>query len=303
MFKKITTALLSLAAVCGAIYPQIASAWGDGGHMMVASIAYSQLNPSAKAEVDRLLKISVAPKTTTKKTQDFVNAAHWADDVRGAQGYEFAPPLHFIDYPFAADDTPLPDDLPAKQNIVVALEQYVGDLTSPTATDAEKAVALRFVIHFVGDIHQPLHCESRISAKYPEGDRGGNDFMISTVGTDGKKHAVKLHSYWDSGIGSFPREGPQFAPPPLAAVNELALKIAERHPSDEQGWQTGGVHAYEQWAQESNDIAVKFAYKGLKEKQVPSKTYIAKATQVAEQRVAWAGYRLAALLNSIWPAS
>ena len=88
--------------------------WGAGGHMMVASIAFKRLNPTAKAQVKRLLSIPINPCVVTAKSPDFDNAGHWADDVRPKLGFEFAPNLHFIDFPFSADTTPVPTDLRPK---------------------------------------------------------------------------------------------------------------------------------------------------------------------------------------------
>src|SRR6185503_9976672 len=122
--------------------------WGAGGHMMVASIAFKRLNPTAKAQAKKLLAIPIAPSNVTRKSTDFVNAAHWPDDVKKLPGFEFSGDLHFIDLPFSTDGTTLPTDLPKRDNIVKALAHYVDVLK--TSTDQNKqAQALRFIIHFV----------------------------------------------------------------------------------------------------------------------------------------------------------
>jgi S1/P1 Nuclease len=167
--------------------------WGAGGHMMVAQIAFQRLNANAKAHVEKLLAIPIDPKDVTAESENFVDAAHWADDVKNLPDFEFSPDLHFIDYPFSADKTKLPTDLPKKDNIVKALTDYVNTLKTST-DENEQAEALRFIIHLVGDIHQPLHCATRVTKKHPEGDRGGNDFAIKLPGADGKLNKAKLHS-------------------------------------------------------------------------------------------------------------
>src|SRR5437879_2536022 len=99
--KSATSHKLVLNGI-GAIFPFLLAgsvsclAWGDGGHMMVAKIAQDRLNPKAKAEADRLLGISISPATTTAKTSDFVNASHWADDVRGV--FPQTADFHFVDH-------------------------------------------------------------------------------------------------------------------------------------------------------------------------------------------------------------
>src|SRR3954469_18768179 len=93
-------------------------AWGAGGHMMTAYIAFHRLNSKAKAEVKRLLAIPIDPANVTKQSPDFVNAAHWADDLRPFA--EFKPTLieHFADFPFSADSTPVPTNLPDTDNVI-----------------------------------------------------------------------------------------------------------------------------------------------------------------------------------------
>src|SRR5919205_333788 len=171
-------------------------AWGPGGHMMVAYIAYQRLNANAKREVNRLLALPIAPAGITANSTDFVNAAHWADDIRDSPDFKKFAIEHFADFPFSADATPVPTDLPGPDNVIVALQQNV-DVLRTSTDDKARAQALRFIIHFVGDIHQPLHCSTRVDSGHTQGDRGGNEFFVSVAGTNGKVNKVKLHSYWD----------------------------------------------------------------------------------------------------------
>ena len=270
--------------------------------MMVAQIAYDKISaedPTAKAEVDRLLAIQIDPVSVTSKSTDFVNASHWADDVRTIGNFKTTAGEHFIDNPFSADGTALPADLPETDNVVTALGKNVGILQSSTADDNAKAQALRFVIHFVGDVHQPLHCATRISAGNPEGDRGGNQIMIKhTVGT--KHPAVNLHSFWDGGLDFFPKEGAHFAPPSLDSIPPAVATITSKFTLDDK-WKTGGPYNYADWANESDKIATTFVYKGIVAGQVPSDDYVSQGQGIAQYRVLTAGYRLAALLEAIWP--
>ena len=290
-----TTAVLG--AVIFLSHPSPSLAWGDGGHMMVAKIAEDRLNPKAKAEADRLLAVSIKPFRVTAKSKSFIEAAHWADDVRPLSGFEFSGDLHFVDFPFSLDNTALPDDLPKSENIVKALNAYV-DILKTSADDNEKAEALRFVIHFVGDIHQPLHCATKVSKKLQEGDRGGNDFKISERDSQGQKRMVKLHSFWDGGIETFPRMGPHFQPPPLSEVVAGANALIQKIPDSDPGWKTDNPFDYDAWAQESFRIATQVVYKGLQSGKEPSQAYKQEAIGIAERRVVSAGYRLAALLNA-----
>jgi hypothetical protein len=268
--------------------------------MIVARIAYDRLNPRAKGEVDRLIALTIEPAAVTKKSLDFVNAAHWPDDLRSIPAFKDTLPLHFVDIPFSADGTDLPSDLPEQQNIVTALKKYVAILKSDS--DArQRAQALRFIIHFVGDIHQPLHCATRVTKGLPEGDRGGNSFSLVFPGKDGGVRKVNLHSYWDGGINNFPKPGPNFAPPSPAQIAPAAARIAAEFPDTDDGWKAGGPDGFEVWAQESTELAGTVAYNKIKPNSQPSQSYKRAAFETVQRRVAWGGYRLAELLNSIWP--
>jgi hypothetical protein len=295
---KLLNGVLATAVILALTIPSLG--WGAGGHMMVASIAYGRLNAKAKAQVDRLIAMQIAPEDTTAKSLNFVDAAHWADDIRDSPDFKSFAALHFIDQPFTNDDTDLPDDLPEAENIVTALTHNVDVLKDNGSSDEDKAQALRFVIHFVGDIHQPLHCATLVTEKNTEGDRGGNLFKIKLPASDGKTKSSNLHSYWDGGIGSFPRTGANFSPPPLKSIAPAAA-IATRANPDTDDWQTGGPFDFAGWAKESEQLAESTAYHGISPGRLPSQSYNRAALKVARQRVAWGGYRLAALLNAIWP--
>lgn len=275
--------------------PSLSLGWGPGGHMMTASIAFNRLNPHAKAQAAALLARPINPAAVTAKSKDFVNAAHWADDLRPFAEFDSFKPLHFIDNPFSIDSTPLPAGVPEPDNIVKALEDNVNILKTSSDKDAQ-AQALRFIIHFVGDIHQPLHCATRVSSANPQGDRGGNGVSIKVAGK-----TTNLHSYWDGGIGSFPKTGPNFAPPPLSQIPGAAATAMAGNPATDPKVKLNDPFNYSAWADESFALAKSTAYKGMKNGVTPSATYNKNAQKVARQRVAWGGYRLAALLNAIWP--
>jgi hypothetical protein len=289
--SKIVVGLLALM-LC---IPSLTLGWGAGGHMMVASIAFKRLNPRGRAQAMALLARPINPAPVTAKSKDFVNASHWADDLRPFAEFDSFKPLHFIDKPFSTDGTALPGNLPEPDNIVKALEDNVNILKTSTDKDAQ-AQALRLIIHFLGDIHQPLHCATRVSSALPEGDRGGNLVSIKVAG---KK--TNLHSYWDGGTGSFPKTGANFAPPPLSRIPGAAAKAMAGNPATDPKLKLDDPFNYDAWADESFALAQSVAYKGMKNGVTPSAAYNKKALKIARQRVAWGGYRLAALLNAIWP--
>lgn len=278
--------------------PSMTLGWGAGGHMIVAQIAFKRLNPKAKAKANELLAIAIPPAQVSAKSKDFVNAAHWPDDLRQFPEFDSFKALHFIDKPFSIDGTPLPA-LPTP-NVVTALQDNVNVLKTSTDKNAQ-AQALRLIIHFVGDIHQPLHCATRVSSANPEGDRGGNLLSIEVPGKNGELRKSNLHSYWDAGIESFPKTGANFAPPPLSQIPAAAVKAMAGNPATDPDLKLDDPFNFDSWANESFTLAKDVSYEGMKNGTKPSAAYKSKALKVARQRVAWGGYRLAALLNAIWP--
>jgi hypothetical protein len=264
--------------------------------MMTASIAFDRLNPHAKAQAIALLARPIEP-TDIIKSPDFVNASHWADDLRSKPEFNFLKPFHFIDFPFSTDGTTLPTGVPESDNVVKALEDNVKILRTSTDKD-EQAKALRLIIHFVGDIHQPLHSATQVSNPFPDGDRGGNFFLIRVA-----DRTINLHSYWDGGIGAFPRGGPppEYLPPPLSQIPPAVAAATAGNPPSDPKLKLNDPFNFKSWADESFVLAKNTAYQGLRSCDTPTPIYNTNALKVARQRVAWGGYRLAALLNAIWP--
>jgi hypothetical protein len=304
--KQLFKSSLALGVVCLIVCTPIVSlGWGAGGHMIVARVAFDRLTPHAKQEVAKLLAIQItrpglSPKSksllasATAKSKDFVNASHWPDDLRPIPEFDCFKELHFVDTAFSDDGTALPS-LPTP-NIINALKDAVDTLKTSTDDNA-RAQALRFLIHFVGDIHQPLHSATRVRKANLEGDRGGNLVSIK-IGTP---KPTNLHSFWDGGLGAFPRGGPDFSPPSLSSVAAAATKVVAANPDTDPELNLSEPTNFQSWANESLKLAQDVAYKGVNSGAMPSAAYRTEGAAAASKRVAWGGYRLAALLNSIWP--
>jgi hypothetical protein len=114
---------------------------------------------------------------------------------------------------------------------------------------------------------------------------------------------VNLHSYWDGGIDKFPKEGPgpTFTPPPLSQIPPAAALATSATPDTDPDLKLSDPFNFQAWANESNEVAKTVAYKNVASGKQPNATYRTKALKVARKRVAFGGYRLAALLNAIWP--
>lgn len=258
-------------------------AWGDTGHMTVAEIAWKNLTPAAQKEAARLIAVSVGSAGEHAISNTFVTAACWADDVKSNATREW----HYSNVPFSPDGT-TPQLKPVKGDVVGAIEKFAKQVGDKTLPDVQRAKALRYLIHFVGDIHQPLHCIARCTAARPEGDRGGNDFKV--------KGEENLHHYWDGGVGIF-------APikPPLSAADQAIIKNRaaefQRAFSKATLGSTARLQSRKTWRKESFEAAKATAY-NLPERTKPTQPYIDAGQKMVRKRVALAGYRLAGLLNA-----
>mmetsp|Transcript_14374 Transcript_14374/g.17152 ORF Transcript_14374/g.17152 Transcript_14374/m.17152 type:complete len:219 (-) Transcript_14374:138-794(-) len=154
--------------------------------------------------------------------------------------------------------------------------------------------ALRLIIHYVGDIHQPLHAVSGVSDEYPKGDRGGNSEWIDPS-IDGVKN---LHSVWDSVIYSYTG----YPDTPLSDkdwdwyTSEVA-DLAQNYPIDSSNLADG---EFKTWGDESLHLAKTIVYPDFVEHVVPTDEYKARALPVMKERLMYGGARLAALIESIY---
>ena len=307
-----------VALLCLLLSVSTLSAWSPTGHMVIGDIAKERLTPKAQSRCSELIAVKVPPEkvklgksmvVVAPRTGSFLTACCWADDVRSDADRE----VHYIDIAFSADGT-TPQVAPASKNIVKMLEECVATLTNPRASKTDRAVKLRYLLHLVGDIHQPLHCASRCTDEQPSGDRGGNEFAVTG--------AANLHSYWDGGVGllktTIARPLTNDGIAKLAAIKSQCLAayvgpVPDRaNPPNNAGAASGTPSTtsaasgtrpttdFAAWSQESHELAKSAAYADLEPHDTPSAAYVTNAQRVVRERVALAGYRLAALLNEIF---
>lgn len=294
---------LWLAVIAGAIGGLIAAgdarAWGDEGHRIVGRIALPLLTPEARTQVDALL----AADTDTLTAPDFVARTTWADRWRDSDRnttklrYTATQQWHFVDIEITNPDLsdacagrkPLPDGTPASEGpardcVVDKVEQFAAELAEKSLPQAERILALKFLLHFTGDLHQPLHAADNH-------DQGGNQVQVLYRG---HRVASRLHAYWDTAVVQ--RIGRDDA----AAAEDLATTFA----ADRDAWQRGRPA---DWALESFAAAKATAY-ALPSATVPDEhgtpayaldeAYEQRATATAREQLAKAGFRLATLLNA-----
>ncbi|MCH7813784.1 MAG: S1/P1 nuclease [Planctomycetes bacterium] len=159
--------------------------WGRDGHKITGTIATHYLTPEAKVGVTALLG-----------DQSLAEVSTWADEIRSNPAYRWASPLHYSNVKPGEAEFDLSRDCPERGCVVSAIIKYAKVLRSKDASHAEKAEALKFLVHFVGDIHQPLHVSH---AK----DKGGNDIKVEFF-----HDRTNLHRLWDSGLIRRPNRFP-----------------------------------------------------------------------------------------------
>lgn len=255
-------------------------AWNHVGHEVVAEIAYDNLNPKTKSAVNTLTAVVSA---YDPHPETFIESAVWADQLI-AQGVTAYNAWHYIDLPLQRSGhykTHYRED-----NVVFAIHQAELVLLSTNANQLETALFLRFFIHFVGDIHQPLHAAELYSPEFPRGDKGGNLYKIK-----GQK-ANNLHHLWDA---CFNLTADNYPTP--ASIHQLAKSLEKTYPKKDFKRELQEKNP-EQWAKESHEIAKDFVYNTPYNQEI-SAAYEATGEQICRQQLALAGYRLAEGLNTL----
>lgn len=229
---------------------------------------------------------------------DFVTAACWADDLK-SMGTLQEQNWHFIDIPIIRtpfSGTPAP--VPSADTNPWAITQAHSTVYSSKAAQLDKARQLRFIIHLVGDIHQPLHAAALFSDQFPNGDMGGNLYNISGVDfTD------ELHAFWDSGAGQWVDDVDRPLNSTGAAwISDWTNKIIAANPVSSLEPLIKEYSPYT-WANESNALAASFVYTAPQAPTPLPASYIAQAQTDCLYQVALGGYRLADLLQYIFTST
>jgi hypothetical protein len=268
-------------------------AWGPQGHRTVGAIADRLLTPAAHAAVAQLLAQDLDKFGNLSGRSTLESVSVWADEIRGSPASH--PRWHYDDLPVCgAVAEPL--HCRDEQCNTAQLHRLTGVLADARAPLRERNEALKWVVHLLGDIHQPLHAADN-------SDHGGNDVQVALSGVR-TRGRVSLHGAWDGELVQLALHTRSRQRPPA----EIATLAAEARGL------TGrlGQGSPESWALESNRLArrVSYAYPGFACNHVPAGivildgTYQAHAAPVVRERLLLAGARLAALLNqTLAPAS
>ena len=294
-------------------------AWDDFGHMQVAAAAWKDLKPKAKARVTQLLELNprhanwiVGAHKRDEARVAFLRAATWADAIRSDRAYKDDEPgaatatqnvgyaemlrhttWHYVNRPFSRDGTALLEA--ATPNVATQIPILRAALCAATTSDELKSYDLSWLMHLVGDIHQPLHCVARFDRATPYGDRGGN--LIKVTGNaqpavcDDPRYCPfgppdDLHAFYDTVAGS------GYC---IAEVDTAASSLPKA------SGQKAAVSDVDAWVQEAFELAQSAVYVSPIDAGAGPFTvdaaYQRAALSLAKQRISLAGARLANLLN------
>ncbi len=296
-----------------------AMGWDDVGHKITGYIAWQRMSPQARENVIRILR--AAPEDSqlgtfymvygpepedTRKLEYFMFVPTWADVIRDRAFDTRYKKYHKGNWHY--DDTfwkqvsgkiEILSGFEEGGQAVPKLTEFDGLVRKPSASNAEKAIAIAWIMHLGGDIHQPLHTSARVTDTEPKGDQGGNLFLLSPVGT-ARENQVNLHWFWDSIVGrNIPLKNQMCE---REYIEAIAKKMIKKHPfaSVQNKLNLG---KYDEWQKEG------FVYNNtvvfspdLKRNEMPSAQYRKNAFKLAEGQLALAGYRLGETLNAIFGA-
>lgn len=276
-----------------------AHAWGDYAHRLTARIAIAQLAPAARAEVRRLLRAEAGLATPDCRMASIEDASVWPDCVRARyrERFAFSAPWHYQNISLCE-----PFDINAKcwngDCVTVQIPRQQAILADRSRPAHERLQALAFLVHFVGDLHQPLHIGDK-------DDRGGNDVRAAFGFKSFDR--LNLHWIWDSDLAE------------RALTEPPAISPARITPAQRRAWLGGTAGSNTAstvagWARESWDISRTIAYPELKDtpdscplpaadkaalpRGTVSPAYVATATPAVRDQVTKAGTRIAFLINA-----
>ncbi|RKD90115.1 S1/P1 nuclease [Mangrovibacterium diazotrophicum] len=248
-----------LIIVFSTLFTLSASAWGSTGHRAIAQIAWQQLSDKNKSKIEAILGDSYLPLFAT-----------WADDIRSEKDYPLGTIPHYVNMPLGQNYEDSQKN--EKGDLVTILNGMLDQFHNPKSTTEEKAVALKIIIHLIGDLHQPMHIGLAE-------DLGGNTISVKWFNEDSN-----LHKVWDEDIIDNSR----------LSYTELARFAGQPSEKELQQLEKGGLIA---WVDETHQIT-QTIYDNLGNKHFSYEYYYMFSPVVLKQ-IQKAGYRLGYVLNKI----
>lgn len=291
---KYITLLLALLVLAAPTY-----AYWSTGHMIISKIAYEEIknkDPKMLAEIEK--EIGLLKEWSMEGNHTFIESAVWADDNK-AVAWGAMSNWHFVDTPVIRPDFHGETEVELMNATwaTYEMEKTIKNKNKPKF-DSGLAVsfAWRYLIHLVGDMHQPLHSASLYSAKFEHGDRGGNSFHIHYE----DDHQIKnLHALWDACVGQY---GSIWAPMNQNEYEHISTVATNLTNSIPRSAVADRVKILDNrvWATESNEIAEKVVYADIQPNEAPSEEYLARGRRVVDEQLVVAGYRLADMMMELF---
>jgi hypothetical protein len=285
MLRALWKSLLGAWVLSILVGPVPAWAWGDDGHCIVARIAEAHLSARARQGIQDLVG---------DRSLSDPRIAVWADQIKRSAQYNRRYPnnqkWHFIDLDVKADLAALDfhKACPGGDCVLEKLPHFIRVLRDPRADERDRREALYFVVHFVADAHQPLHCAER------NNDRGGNLVRVKLAADEGSPNPPSnLHRVWDVDLVKKARGGLEWAD----FADRLDARIT---PEQRKAWEAGDLKA---WVLEAHKLARTRTYADVPERGpddepfVISEKYLADNAEVVAVQLQRAGVRLAKILN------
>jgi hypothetical protein len=254
------------------LLPASAYSWGIEGHSIVAELAWLRLNDRERAVAGVLLRAA--------DLEPFSKIGSWADEYRA--GHRDTGPWHYVDIPYDAVTYDPVRDCPNDKCVVGKIQTFRAILGDRSRSDAERGTALAFLVHFIGDVHQPLHASDR-------NDKGGSAIQVRFLGaSDHGGRKANLHSVWDSLLvqSTFPK-------PFDGAAERLNAEVTAKQSAE---W-CGSEPAT--WANESHSIARDFVYSAIDTASANSieARYVEGAKPIISMQLRKAAARLACMVR------
>ena len=262
--------------------------WWGHAHRMIGRIAEIFLSSSELKKFNKIIQSYQYP------LQTITECATWQDDLKDNYGVRTFYQWHFSDETFIDGDCSNCAIMEPTYNITSYLKSAIKTLTNPTTTSVWAwAFHIRSIVHFVGDVHMPLHNTARYNNDFPEGDKGGN---LYTLNCNYGSSCSNVHALWDS-VGNLFNINNPLIPIFRNGFQENVTNLIKEFPKSAYDYDLETFNP-DQWHNESFELSKQYVYQTPKD-QWPSSSYFSQSQQIAKKRVVAAGYRLGHFLKSV----
>ena len=281
-----------------------AYAWNSRGHRVVVAIAYDELDADVRAALGEVLHAHPDFDKWSREYRDddapvrfdlylLMRASGWPDEIRRGASQYGRPAWHYTNYPLVPPDFRFIERIRPDDDVIEGLRRSLDALRDQASTPEEHAVYLSWILHLVGDLHQPLHTVTWMGPEFEEGDRGGNEFFVRV-----DRRGYDLHELWDHLPGTDRRAQSAYRKARvLQFLAEENTDLRATTPDED----------LETWALEARGVALEHVYlngrlhgaRSRGEATLVPDDYLRQARKAADRQLLRAGFRLARVLRSL----